>query len=151
MLDFDLQNSPRGQYSISPADRDLIATTGVAVVDCSWARLEDVPFQKLRGGADRLCKNKNQSNKVFFVYFTISFTHVIHFFCKVPFLIAANPVNYGKPLKLSCAEALAASLYITNYKKEARLVMDKFKWGHSFFELNQLRISRNRFDVNALF
>ena len=54
----------------------------------------------------------------------------------VPFLIAANPVNYGRPLKLSCAEAIAATLYISGYKEEARLVMGKFKWGESFIKIN---------------
>ncbi|GIQ87257.1 ribosome biogenesis protein, partial [Kipferlia bialata] len=55
----------------------------------------------------------------------------------LPFLIAANPVNYGQPHKLSCAEALAGGLYIVGYPEEADIVMSKFGWGHTFVELNR--------------
>jgi len=48
--------SPNGQISISPADRELISTNGIAVVDCSWAKLTDVPFEKIHGGHHRLCR-----------------------------------------------------------------------------------------------
>uniref|UniRef100_A0A182SQJ9 16S/18S rRNA aminocarboxypropyltransferase Tsr3 C-terminal domain-containing protein n=1 Tax=Anopheles maculatus TaxID=74869 RepID=A0A182SQJ9_9DIPT len=46
-------------------------------------------------------------------------------------------LNYGKPCKLSCVEAIAASMYITGYKQEALWYLNKFSWGHSFVELNQ--------------
>jgi hypothetical protein len=36
--------SPMGKACVSREDKDLIAVKGLAVVDCSWNRLEDVPF-----------------------------------------------------------------------------------------------------------
>lgn len=36
--------SPMGQSCVSRQDRDIIGNKGLAVVDCSWNRLDDVPF-----------------------------------------------------------------------------------------------------------
>uniref|UniRef100_A0A915CZ44 non-specific serine/threonine protein kinase n=1 Tax=Ditylenchus dipsaci TaxID=166011 RepID=A0A915CZ44_9BILA len=54
----------------------------------------------------------------------------------LPFLIAANSVNYGRPCKLTCAEALAAGLYIVNEVKAAERLMQVFSWGPTFLKLN---------------
>lgn len=100
--------SPTGTRTVAPQDADIVRAHGVCVVDCSWAMLDQVPFKKLKGSETRL----------------------------LPYLVAANPVNYGKPFQLSCAEALAAALYITGFKEEAKATMDCFRWGHSFLSLN---------------
>jgi pre-rRNA-processing protein TSR3 len=56
---------------------------------------------------------------------------------KLPPLLAGNPVNYAKFNKLTTAEALSASLFILGFKDEALEILDKFRWGHTFYELNQ--------------
>ncbi len=38
--------SPVGKACVSCQDKELIKAKGLAVVDCSWNRLEDVPFGK---------------------------------------------------------------------------------------------------------
>ncbi|KAJ3088465.1 ribosome biogenesis protein tsr3 [Quaeritorhiza haematococci] len=106
--------SPRGQKSVSPEDRRIIETAGIAVVDCSWARVDEVPFDKIRSPHERL----------------------------LPYLVAANPVNYGKPFRLNCAEAFAACFYIVGLKEYGDEVMGKFKWGHAFYTLNRELLDR---------
>lgn len=54
----------------------------------------------------------------------------------VPYLVAANTINYGKPMKLSCAEAIAATLFIAGFEEAAEEVVGLFNWGEAFLQIN---------------
>jgi len=55
----------------------------------------------------------------------------------LPLLLAANPVNWGKPGRLSTVEALAATLVLAGHDDQAREVLGCVRWGGRFLELNQ--------------
>ncbi|HVO77490.1 MAG TPA: DUF367 domain-containing protein, partial [Methanomassiliicoccales archaeon] len=86
---------------------------GLVVMDLSWNRIEGFP--PVREDANRRA---------------------------LPYLLAANPVNWGKPLRLTSAEAVAAALYIMGEKEQARFVMSKFSWGEQFLILNAEPLER---------
>ena len=55
----------------------------------------------------------------------------------LPFLVAANPVNFGRPWRLTSVEAFGAALFILGEPGQASLVLESQKWGPRFLELNE--------------
>lgn len=106
--------SPNAKQTISPADRELMEQYGAAVVECSWARVKEVPWAKVGGKCERL----------------------------LPYLVAANSVNYGKPWRLNCVEALGAAFYICGHSGWAEEVLSHFSYGEAFLEINSSILKR---------
>jgi pre-rRNA-processing protein TSR3 len=103
--------NPFSEIAFSPADRRRVEKFGLAALDCSWEHAENVMLKHVRGTSRCL-----------------------------PFLIAGNPVNFGKPTKLTTVEALVAALYIVGLGEEVNQLLSIFKWGHTFIEINQERL-----------
>ena len=100
--------NPISETALSPEDAPLIIQSGLVALDCSWKQAESI-FKRTRFGNQRA----------------------------LPYLLAANPINTYKPIKLSTAEAIAAALYIAGLKAKAAEIMAVFKWGSSFITLNK--------------
>ena len=60
----------------------------------------------------------------------------------LPFLVAANPINYGTPFQLNTVEAFAGALAILGEREQAEEILSKFSWGHTFLELNEEPLAR---------
>jgi pre-rRNA-processing protein TSR3 len=100
--------TPNGKHVVSPVDREILEQHGAAVVECSWARVKEVRWDKIGGKCERL----------------------------LPYLVAANTVNYGKPWRLNCVEALAAAFAICGHREWAEEVLKPFSYGHAFLDIN---------------
>lgn len=60
----------------------------------------------------------------------------------MPYLVAANPTNYGKPWRLNCVEALAACFYICGHPEWAEDVLASFSYGEAFLDINASLLKR---------
>ena len=100
---------PTTRKVISKGDLDIARKSGVAVLDLSWKETGDDFPAGIKASRQRA----------------------------LPFLVAANPVNYGKPFILSSVEAFAAALIILGCREQAELLLSKFTWGDTFLTLNR--------------
>ena len=50
-----MKQSPNAKSVVSAADKELLEQYGAAVVECSWARIKEVPWGKIGGKCERLC------------------------------------------------------------------------------------------------
>jgi len=97
---------------LGPEDHHLLTEKNGSIVglDCSWKHIEE--------SVSTVMKKTKLVGRM------------------LPLLLAANPVNWGKPSKLSTAEAIAATLYLIGQKEEAKKLLSAFSWGEQFFILN---------------
>jgi pre-rRNA-processing protein TSR3 len=97
---------PYAEKAISIEDRETIDVHGLVAIDCSWENAEEV-FRKA-------VSRKSLVSRA------------------LPFLVAVNPVNYGKPFRLSTIEAFAGALYITGWPDRSEELLGLYNWGKSF-------------------
>ena len=102
--------TPEAERALSRADAPRARRHGLSVLDLSWKATEAIGrFPPAPRAVPRA----------------------------LPYLLAANPVNYGKPFILSSAEALAAALVLLGEAGHGRMILSKFAWGEQFLRLNR--------------
>ncbi|MFQ5818456.1 MAG: DUF367 family protein [Candidatus Heimdallarchaeota archaeon] len=99
--------NPMTTKALSREDQLIAQKNGIVALDCSWSK------------AEQILSYKRKTSRA------------------LPYLIAANPVNYGIPTKLSTAEAIAGALYILSRKAHAEQIIALFNWGLNFLKLNK--------------
>jgi pre-rRNA-processing protein TSR3 len=100
---------PTTRKVLSKDDLDIVRKSGISVLDLSWKATGDNFPTGIKKSRQRA----------------------------LPFLVAANPVNYGKPFILSSVEAFAAALIILGHRGQAETLLSKFNWGETFLTLNK--------------
>lgn len=104
---------PSGSIVLSPfSDRALspadvrYSKRGLVVIDLTWTNIDEFP--RIRGVQERA----------------------------LPYLLAANPINWGRPMELNSAEAVLASLVILGEEEQAESFLGRFNWAPEFMRLN---------------
>ncbi len=119
ILHFDARRAPKRGFLLDPncgvlmgPDDKITIDRGGSIValDCSWKRVEE--------SLDAISRHTRLEGRT------------------LPVLLAANPISWGKPGRLSTSEAFAASLYILGRKEQARAVLSSFPYSDQFFKLN---------------
>lgn len=108
-----LGSIPSGSIVLSPfSDKAMspadihAARKGLVVMDLTWTNIDEFPRLKR-------CEER-----------------------ALPYLLAANPINWGRPMELNSAEAVMAALYILGEKEQASEFLGRFNWAPEFMRLN---------------
>jgi len=104
--------NPHAERALSPADAERARENALVALDCSWESAGAKTFS-LPGEHRAL-----------------------------PYLVAANPVNFGRPMRLTTVEAFAAALIVLGERDGAERILSKFTWGETFLELNDEPLRR---------
>ena len=107
-----LSRIPRGSLILDPTAEQALSPAdkpvrSLTVLDCSWEVLDT---GAISGWSPRRA---------------------------LPFLLAANPINFGRPWRLNSVEALAAALIILGERGQAEALLSRFGWGIRFLEVNE--------------
>lgn len=102
---------PYSSKVLSKADLEFAEPHGLLAIDCSWEHAEEA-FQLVKVRKKVIPR-------------------------ALPFLIAVNPVNYGKAFQLSTLEALAAALIILGYRDQGTNILNIYKWSSNFLVMNE--------------
>ncbi len=111
---------PHAPLPLSRADARTAREGGILAIDCSWNRLSERagilgPRRRERGGP-------------------------VH--RRLPYLLAANPQHFGRMGELNTVEALSAALHLLGYREAAAKLLEGFRGGPSFLEVNRVPLAR---------
>ena len=118
-LHTDIRRSPRTGFLLDPLagvllgpdDKSrIVKGTSIVGLDCSWKQIDE--------SVNYLSRKTKLEGRT------------------LPVVLAANPVSWGKPGRLSNAEAFAVSLILLNRWEQAKQVLKPFKFCDEFFRLN---------------
>ncbi len=99
-----------------PEDKRIMEMGGSLVaLDCSW--------KQLGPSIDDITLSTNLQHRT------------------LPVLLAANPVSWGQPGRLSTAEAISASLIILGRDDQAAKILSRLPFGDEFLKLNNQPLS----------
>ncbi len=108
-----LHKIPPGCIVLSPFGKETLspadmkyARRGIVVLDLTWTHIDEIPH--IRGEKAR----------------------------KLPYFVAANPINWGKPWRLNSAEAVLASLLVLGQDEQAESFFIRFNWAPEFVRIN---------------
>lgn len=108
-----LSSIPSGTIILSPFSKIALspadikyAKKGLVAIDLTWTNIDDFP---------RIKKAEERA---------------------LPYLLASNPVNWGRPMELNSAEAVMAALIILGEREQAEQFTERFNWAPEFIRLN---------------